>query len=114
LYPRLADFVEALVYQYLRPAQTLPELAYRTHVCMHIAYLADYMSDPEKVLPHLSPEARRLWGDTLNGEMILGEAGIELYRNVGLDTIPASLVKLSTQGEGCKYSAEPIYFNVLG
>ena len=98
LYPKLADFIEALVNQYLRPAQTLPELAYRAHVCMHIGYLADYVSDLEKVLQHLSPKAGRLWGDILKGEMMLGESGIELYSNIGLETTPASMVKLSSQG----------------
>jgi hypothetical protein len=82
LYPKLAKFIEALVYQYLRPAKTRAACAYATHVRMYIVYLAAYAPERDSVLQLLSPKACQLWGDLLKGKMILGEEGIEHYRKI--------------------------------
>jgi hypothetical protein len=79
LYPKLADFIESLVYQFLRPTGERPGLAYRAHVCIYLGYLATHTPEGRTVLSVLSPKARRLWGDFLNDEVINGEKGFKYY-----------------------------------
>jgi hypothetical protein len=79
VYPKMTEFIESLVCQYLRSAKTRPEIAYRSHLAMHICYLGDYAPDRHEVLQYLSPKARRLWKDVLDGTVCFGEAGFEHY-----------------------------------
>jgi hypothetical protein len=77
LFPRLGGYIESLVYQYLRPAQTMAESTYQFNVKIHLRYLADYAREPQSILPLLSPRAHRLWGNILKKGIVNGEEGIE-------------------------------------
>jgi hypothetical protein len=81
LFPRLADYVESLVHQYLRPVSTTEEVMYQTNVKLHLLYLAEYATEPRSVLPLLSPKAHRLWEHMSNNEFIGGVEGIEYYND---------------------------------
>jgi hypothetical protein len=83
VYPTLPAFIESLVYQYLRFADTLPTLAYRAHVCMYLSYLAEYTPEGHAALGVLSPRSRRLWEDMLNDEIMFVKKGIDYYRGTG-------------------------------
>jgi hypothetical protein len=82
LFPRLSDFIDALVYQYLRPAQTDAEFEYRAHLGVHLFYLGDYAPAREDILSMLSPRAHKVWRDILRSEFVFGDAGVEYYNNI--------------------------------
>jgi hypothetical protein len=79
LYPKLPDFLEALIYQYTRPAQTEEEREYRCHICVHLFYLGEYSPIKHSILPDLSSRARQAWSDILNDEFVFGDAAVEHY-----------------------------------
>jgi len=79
LYPKLPDFLEALIYQYIRPAQMAEESEYRCHICVHLFYLGEYSPIKHSILPDLSPRARQAWSDILNDEFVFGDAAVEHY-----------------------------------
>jgi hypothetical protein len=79
LFPRLENYVESLVYQYLCPAEMREELMFRLVVQTHLWYLVEHAPEPSSVLPLLSSKARRLWRDMLNREFRIGLEGIEYY-----------------------------------
>jgi hypothetical protein len=78
-FPKLGNFIESLVYQFFRLAPTNTELAFRSFVQLHIAYLGSFAPDRQLVLGSLSPIARRLWSDILIGIFDLGESGRSRY-----------------------------------
>ena len=80
LYPKLADFIEALVEKYLETTNTLPEIAYMGYIRAYLFYLGESAVDKYSVLDHLSPKARLLWTHVLEDKMVFGEEGLEMYR----------------------------------
>lgn len=80
LYPKLPDFIEALVHKYLEPCKTVDERGYLTFIRLYLLYLSSYAVDRYSVLDKLSPKARLLWSDILEEKLVLGEEGLEMYR----------------------------------
>jgi len=80
LYPKLADFIEALVEKYLETTNTLSEVAFMAYVRVHLFYLAGSAVDKYVVLDNLSPKARLLWTHVLEDKMMSGKEGLEMYR----------------------------------
>ena len=80
LYPKLADFIEALVAKYLEMTNTRAEVAYMAFVRIYLFYLGEYAVEKYSVLDYLSPKAHLLWTHVLQGKMMFGEEGLEMYR----------------------------------
>lgn len=81
LYPKLADFIEALVAKYLETTNTLPEVAYMAYIRVFLFYISESAEEKYSVLDHLSPKAHLLWTHILEDKMVFGDEGLEIYRN---------------------------------
>jgi hypothetical protein len=83
MYPKLSAFIEALAEKYLELVEGRGEVAYRTHTLMYLFYLGEYaLKERDSILDDLSPRAHRLWKDILEDKVVLGEEGLDMYRDI--------------------------------
>jgi hypothetical protein len=82
LYPKLADFIEALVTKFVEPTDVESEVAYCCHARLYLYYLSDSAPERDLISNSLSPRAQRVWKDIMEGKLIIGEEGRKFYHGI--------------------------------